>query len=163
METTGRSRLTQVSLDKDRSHQQCARSARAHPPLYRPSPTAGASPPLPGHALIAATAQCCPLLLLLISLLCTHPAAGFSSAPAGSSVLARYSDDARLDQKISLTTWAEPLEDVLARLSRETGTSFAFLGRDVGDQRVTVVLKDQPLRRLQELLAETLGLSWMRE
>jgi hypothetical protein len=72
-------------------------------------------------------------------------------------------DDPRLDQRNNLTAWAESLEDVLARLSRETGVKLAFAGHDIGDQRINAVLEDQPLRRGQELLAETLGLSWLRD
>jgi hypothetical protein len=75
----------------------------------------------------------------------------------------RFAGDARLDQKVSLTTWAEPLEDVLAQLSHESGVQLRFEGRDVGDQRVNVRLTDQPLRRVQTLLADVLDLYWRRE
>jgi hypothetical protein len=75
---------------------------------------------------------------------------------------ARFAGDSSLDQKLSLTAWSETLEDLLARLSHETGVQLTFEGRDVGDQRVNVVLK-QPLWRVQALLAETLDLYWRRE
>jgi hypothetical protein len=76
---------------------------------------------------------------------------------------ARFAGDSRLDQKLSLTAWSEPLEDLLARLSREIGVPFRSEGRDVGDQRVNLVLKDQSLRRALALLADVLDLYWRRE
>jgi hypothetical protein len=76
---------------------------------------------------------------------------------------ARFAGDSRLDQKLSLTAWSEPLEDLLARLSQETGVLLRFEGRVVGDQRVNVVLNDQPLRRVLTLLADVLDLYWRRE
>jgi hypothetical protein len=76
---------------------------------------------------------------------------------------ARFAGDSRLDQKLCLTAWSEPLEDLLARLSQETGVLLRFEGRDVGDQRVNLVLKDQPLRRALALLADVLDLYWRRE
>jgi hypothetical protein len=110
-----------------------------------------------------------PLILLAGSLLLCCPAAVLSREPAqdtpppGAQAPNRFADDPRLDQKISLTAWSEPLEDVLSRLSRETGVQLIFEGRDVGDQRVDIVLREQPLRRVQLLLAETLDLYWRRD
>lgn len=43
------------------------------------------------------------------------------------------------------------------------GPHLTFEGRDIGDQRVSVVLKEQPLRRVQLLLADTLDLYWRRD
>src|SRR5207247_1139840 len=103
------------------------------------------------------------LVLLTTSILLVMPAAAAPAPRSEESRPLRFADDPRLDQKISLTVWAEPLEDLLARLSRETGVTLRFEGRDVGDQRVNLVLRDQPLRRVQTLLAETLDLYWLRD
>jgi hypothetical protein len=95
--------------------------------------------------------------------ICSAPTGPSQSAPGPSPTLVRFGDDKRLDQRVSLTTWAEPVEEVLARLSAESGVSLRCEGREVADQRVSVVLREQPLRRVQALLAETLGLYWRRE
>jgi hypothetical protein len=166
METTQRRRLTRALSDHSRPtdrHRDYPAQGRGRHPFRRLSPATGGPPLLPRRTLTAVGFPLCLLILLILSLFSTKSAAGFSGNADEPRALSRYSDDPRLDKSISLIAWAEPLEDVLARLSRDTGIELTFLGRDVGDQRVTAVLKDQPLRRAQALLAETLGLSWMRE
>jgi hypothetical protein len=108
-------------------------------------------------------------ILLLVCVLCllsittaARPTFGEDGRSAATPYI-RFADDARLDQKVSVTAWAEPLEDLLAQLSRKTDVQLRFEGRDVGDQRVHVILNDQPLRRVQTLLAEDLDLYWRRE
>jgi hypothetical protein len=102
---------------------------------------------------------------VLVGSVCARWAGPAVGAPgvAGAVAAERFADDPRLEQKLSMTAWAEPLEDLLGRLSRQTGVRLSFAGRDVGDQRVSLLLRDQPLRRVQALLAETLGLYWFRE
>jgi hypothetical protein len=78
-------------------------------------------------------------------------------------LVARFAADPRLDQELSITAWSEPLEDLLARLGRQTGVPLRFEGSEIGDQRVNVVLKEQSLARTLALLAETLDLYWRRE
>jgi hypothetical protein len=108
-------------------------------------------------------------ILLLVGVLCLlsiTAAAGRTFGEDGriaATPYIRFADDARLDQKVSVTAWAEPLEDLLAQLSRQTNVQLLFEGCDVGDQRVHVILNDQPLRRVQTLLAEDLDLYWRRE
>jgi hypothetical protein len=97
-----------------------------------------------------------------VSLTCAA-AAPPAAAAADDVPPLRFTDDSRLSQRVSITAWAEPLEDVLAQLSRETGVTLAFEGHDLGDQRVNVLLKEQPLERVQALLAETLDLYWRRD
>src|SRR5947208_17095329 len=80
-------------------------------------------------------------LILLVG--CAWLAVPGLAAPGGSSgeaAIERFADDARLGQKITITAWAEPLEDLLAGLSRQTGVRLEFDGRDVGDQRVNLLL-----------------------
>jgi hypothetical protein len=108
-------------------------------------------------------------ILLLVGVLCLLSMTAAASRTFGedrrsaATPSIRFADDARLDQNVSVTAWAEPLEDLLAQLSRKTDVQLLFEGRDVGDQRVHVILNDQPLRRVQTLLAEDLDLYWRRE
>jgi hypothetical protein len=78
-------------------------------------------------------------------------------------MMARFAADPRMEQKVSITAWSEPLEDLLTRLAPETGVMLRFEGREVGDQRVNVVLRDQPLSRALALLSDALDLYWRRE
>jgi hypothetical protein len=131
------------------------------------------SPDRPTRARLAGTvrspasplsARRLPLLALLTyGILRGLPAAATTPQQTDESRPHRFADDARLERKVSLTAWAEPLEDLLVELSRETGVKLRFDGRDVGDQRVNLVLKDQPLWRVQSLLAKTLDLYWLRD
>lgn len=138
----------------------------ATPPLRS---TPASSPPLPLHDL-----ACLPicsrrdaLRLMAAAALLSTPAAAVDDLSGDEArwrrLEARLAADSRLDQRISFIAWAEPLEDVLARLSRESRVAFAFEGRDTGDQRVNIVVKDQPLRRVMALLAEALDLYWQRD
>jgi hypothetical protein len=149
---------------------RCARSADLPPDSPPDRSTAAPDPPfgLCDLSFFAACSRREALLLLAAIALLSTPIAAAPAVPTAADARrrrleARLATDPRLDQKISLAAWAEPLEDVLARVSRETGVSFAFEGRDVGDQRVNMVLKDQPLRRVLALLAETLDLFWLRD
>jgi hypothetical protein len=132
-------------------------SRRRSPALFR-LPTASALTPIRRHAIRFSL-----FLLALLTVLAQACLPAVALPPDSARPLHRYADDPRLDQKISVTAWAEPLEDLLGRLGRETGVKLRFQGRDVGDQRVNLVLKDQPLGRVQALLAETLDLCWLRE
>src|SRR5206468_2987809 len=64
--------------------------------------------------------------LALLSIPRAAAAADPLEMDTGPRLAARFADDPRLDQKISLTAWAEPLEDLLARLRRETGVQLTF-------------------------------------
>jgi hypothetical protein len=103
------------------------------------------------------------ILVLGLLWILMAPVASSPSTRDGPARPEPFADDACLDTKVSLTVWAEPLEDLLGRVSRESGVQLLFEGRDVGDQRVNIVVRDQPLRRLQRLLAEDLDLYWRRE
>jgi hypothetical protein len=152
-----------------------AATPRARPAGLPRDPTSPPAPPPSAVPLLLRDPTClvrCSrrealILLAGIALLAT-PAVAASGDPAGEDdrrrrLAARFAADPRLDQTIRLTDWSEPLEDLLARLSAKTGVQLAFEGREVGDQRVNVVLKDQPLRRVLLLLADTLDLYWRRE
>src|SRR5437879_4160610 len=158
-----------------RDTHQPAATPRAQPANLPPAPTPARSAAAPNAPLLLRDPTCLAacsrrealILLTAIALLSTPLAAALADPLAEDTQLrrlaARLAADPRLDQKICLTAWSEPLEDVLARLSRQTGVQLIFDGRDVGDQRVNLLLRDQPLRRVQVLLAEALNLYWLRD
>jgi hypothetical protein len=147
------------------------RRARPAGPSFRPSSSSPA-PPVPlllrDPTSLVRRSRRKALILLTGIVLLSNPAVPAAADPPADGARpqrfeSRFTDDRRLDQKLSLSAWAEPLEDVLALLRRETGVQVTFEGRDVGDQRVSIVQKEQPLRRVQALLAETLDLYWRRD
>jgi hypothetical protein len=171
MDRNERNGLTPIA-DEPRRPAATRRARPAEPPPD-PSPSRSAlashlPPLLHDHLYHAGCSRREALILLTaIALLSTPSAAAVDDLPGDEArwrrLAARLAADPRLDQKISLTAWAEPLEDVLARLSRETGVHLAFEGRDIGDQRVNILLKEQPLRRVLALVAKTLDLYWQRD
>src|SRR5205823_6504069 len=116
-----------------RNTRHSATTPRAWPADPPPDLTSARSTPAPNipHLLHDST---CPaacsrreamILLAGIALLTRPLATALADPPEEDTPLrrleARLAEDPRLDQKIGLTVWAEPLEDILARLSRETG------------------------------------------
>jgi hypothetical protein len=167
MHRNERNGLAPIARDLDRP--AAARRARSEdPPLDRTPQPSASLPLLLLDSLCHAGCSRREALRLLMAMALFSPSADAAEAPPAEDVRwrrleARFAADPRLDQKLTLTAWAEPLEDVLARFSRETGVQLTFEGRAVGDQRVNIVLKDQPMRRVLALLAETLDLYWQRD
>jgi hypothetical protein len=159
MDPTDRNHLT---LAPDDEHPGA--SSHLVPPRHsqRSCPTSIQAPAAPAGSHRRSRRALLRLVLGLLWILMA-PVASNPSTRDGPARPEPFANDARLDTKVSLTAWAEPLEDLLARVSRESGVQLLFEGRDVGDQRVNIVVRDQPLRRLQRLLAKDLNLYWRRE
>jgi hypothetical protein len=86
-----------------------------------------------------------------------------SLTPAHSAPASRPADE-RLEQKVTFEVVGEPLEVVLRRLSQQTGVSFTFEGRAVGDRKAIVLVRDVPLKELKDTLAATFfGYRWREE
>lgn len=69
--------------------------------------------------------------------------------------------DQRLAQTVTFEADGEPLEAILRRLSKQTGVTFSFEGRDVGDRKAVVIVHGVSLLQLKAALAATFfGFRW---
>ena len=93
-------------------------------------------------------------------------AAGAGAEAALRGALLQYAEeakvvDARLFRKISMQHKGASLQEVCADLQRQTGVRFAA-ARGVQDEKVTILLEDQPARDVMREVARLFGYFWSR-
>jgi len=82
---------------------------------------------------------------------------------SGRVALAEESDgDRQLNQRVTLAAVGQPLQDVLAELSQRTGVSLD-LHLNLRNQKVTVLVDEQPLRVVMNNLRDLLDAVWFTE
>ena len=112
---------------------------------------------------------CCGLAMILLPSVVlaqsSKPLPPAAPSPSAASVfsLDAASDDLRLSKPCRLACDAEPLGDLLARLTKETGVSFKTESKWIEDLPTYAYTHSLPLRVLMQRLASLHNLTWRRE